>query len=44
MKERLRPEVIVLETAFKTKEQIERRWEFLEKETEYIRQIANSKW
>lgn len=39
LKNKLKPEVIVLETAFKTKEQIAKRWELLEQETGYIREL-----
>jgi len=41
LKEKLKPEVVVLETAFKTKEQIADRWNFLNKETEYIKKLAD---
>ncbi|MBN2408026.1 MAG: sugar phosphate isomerase/epimerase [Elusimicrobia bacterium] len=37
LKGTLKPEVVVLETAFKTKKQVAERWDFLEKETEYVR-------
>ena len=39
MKEKLKPEVIVLETAFKTREQVARRQELLEHETSYVREF-----
>ena len=35
----LKPEVIVLETAFNTKEQVRERWRILEEETAYVRTL-----
>ncbi|MFC2091288.1 sugar phosphate isomerase/epimerase family protein [Elusimicrobiota bacterium] len=37
LKNELKPEVVVLETAFKTAHQLENRWKLLEEETAYIR-------
>ncbi|MFH1416538.1 MAG: TIM barrel protein [Elusimicrobiota bacterium] len=38
----LKPEVVVLETAFKTNEQVKDRWKFLEDETRYVRELMIS--
>lgn len=42
LNKRLKPEVVVLETAFKTKEQVAQGWELLEKETEYVRKVMRN--
>jgi len=39
LKNILKPEVVILETAFKTADQLSRRWELLEEETRYIRDM-----
>jgi sugar phosphate isomerase/epimerase len=43
LNDELKPEVVVLETAFKTNQQVEKRWEFLEQETDYVRKLMNSR-